>query len=297
MSYTSNPYVGKARMLAKNDVVSGRLRVSQAANKYGVNRTTIWRWVKKYRESGRRPNTFIATLPSRPNHHPNETKPEVVKRIVDLRLELNRCAPIIRAHLRKEGVIIGLSTVGKILKKNKLTKKRKQLKDYKPFPRPKASSLGSLVEIDTIHFVKPDYGRVYIYAVIDVFSRLGYAEYKNKISSKESLRVLLNAQKYFGFKFKLVQADNGSEFPSTLGYSLRRLKISLRHSRVRKPNDNAHVERFVRTIQEECFKGKLPEENKVEKQLRNYIEYYNNERLHLGINCQTPAEYVAKVSN
>ena len=46
MPYTSNPYAPKARMQARNDVVYGRrLTMQQTACKYGVNRSTIWRWV------------------------------------------------------------------------------------------------------------------------------------------------------------------------------------------------------------------------------------------------------------
>lgn len=283
-------------MLARNDVVSGRFSVSQTANKYGVNRTTIWRWLKEYELRGYRSNTFLWTKSSAPKTHPSRLKPEVVNEIIELRKRLKRCSPIIHAHLKKKGIKVSLSSVERTIKRQGLTRKRKQIRDYKPFPRPKSDHLGALVEIDTIHFVRSDYGRFYIYAVIDVFSRLGYAEYKSHLNSKESLKVILNAQKYFGFKFEVVQADNGGEFPSTLKYYLTRLRIKLRHSRIRKPNDNAHVERFIRTIQEECLNGRL-NEKQIPDKLKKYIEYYNHTRLHLGINCQTPSDYVAKVKN
>ncbi|MBN1162491.1 IS3 family transposase, partial [Patescibacteria group bacterium] len=38
-----------------------------------------------------------------------------------------------------------------------------------------------------------------------------------------------------------------------------------------------------------------PKQNTVKKQLENYIFYYNNQRLHLGINCNFPCDFVAKV--
>lgn len=296
MSYSNNPYLPKARMQARNDVFWGRLTVTQASHKYGVNRTTIWRWIKKAKKLKIYGNSYIYTLSSAPKSHPKRIKPEITDRIIELRRSLGRCSPIIHAHLRAEGIKVSLSSVERTIKRHGLTKKRKQHKDYKPFPRPKSDFPGAFVEIDTIHFVRPSSGRFFVYAVIDIFSRLGYAEYKSHISASESLKVILNAQKYFRFKFQVVQADNGPEFPPTLGYYLIRLKIRLRHSRVRRPNDNAHVERFIRTIQEECLKGNL-KEDKIPEKIKTYIEYYNNKRLHLGINCQTPAEYVAKVKN
>lgn len=284
-------------MLAKNDVISKRLKITQAANKYSVHRTTIWRWVKRYRNSGKRPNTFLWTLPSIPKHHPNETSPEIVKEIIDLRSKIGRCAPVIQGYLKRRGINIGISTVGKILRKHKLTRRRKQLKDYKPFPRPVSDSLGSFVEMDTIHIVRSDYRRVYVYTLIDVFSRLAYAEYRRNLSNKASFEVVLNAQKYFGFKFKVVQTDNGAEFSPTFGYKLNHLGIKLRHSRIRKPNDNAHIERYNRTIQDEGLKGNLNDENNLIYKIKKFNEYYNYKRLHLSLNCLTPFEYVAKVSN
>jgi len=107
--------------------------------------------------------------------------------------------------------------------------------------------------------------------------------------------VILQAQKYFGFEFELVQTDNGHEFGQTFQSKLLENNIALRHSRVRKPNDNAHVERFNRTLQEECFKGKPIDEKYLNKKIQKYLRYYNNERLHLSLNCQSPRDYVAKV--
>ena len=195
-------------MKARNDVNFGRLTTTQASNKYGVHRTTIWRWIKKSRELGLSHKNFIWTKASIPKHHPNETKPKTIKEIIDLRLKIGRCAPIIQEYLKRRGIKIGISTVGKILRKNKLTRKRKQPKDYKKFPRPVADSLGSLVEMDTIHIVRSGYRRVYVYTLIDVFSRLAYSEYRRNLSNKASFEVVLNSQKYFGFKFKVVQTGD-----------------------------------------------------------------------------------------
>jgi transposase InsO family protein len=104
----------------------------------------------------------------------------------------------------------------------------------------------------------------------------------------------MNAQTYCGFPFKVVQTDNGPEFKTGFKYALRKHNMSLRHSRTRRPNDNAHIERFNRTIQEECFKGKIPQEHRANAQLREYLEYYNYKRLHLGIQLKTPAQMLPR---
>jgi transposase InsO family protein len=295
MSYTSNPYAPKARMMARNDVVSGRLTMQQAACKYGVNRSTIWRWIKKAKRMHLNGNTYIWTESSAAHRRPNMVKPKVVTRIIALRQTLKRCAPVIHQHLVLEGFTVSLSSVERILRRLDLVRKKKQARWYTPLPKPPILHPGSLVQMDTIHFVKPDMSRFYIYALIDVYSRLAYAEYHPKLLQQTSSKVVINAQQAFGFKFLMVQTDNGPEFKSGFQADLGRVKVKLRHSRIRKPNDNAHIERFNRTVQDECFGGKLPNEQTINLQLQTYIAYYNHDRLHLGLNLATPIQFVAKV--
>lgn len=295
MPYTSNPYAPKARMQARNDVVWGRLTLQQAADKYGVNRSTIWRWVKKAKRMHLNGNTYIWTESSNPHRHPNMLKPKVVDRIIELRQTLKRCAPVIHRHLQLEGYTVSLSSVERALRRLGLVRKKKQARWYTPLPRPPILQPGSLIQMDTIHFVKPGSSRFYVYALIDVYSRLAYAEYHPKLSQQTSLEVLLRAQTLFNFPFRMVQTDNGPEFKDGFLAGLGRQQMHLRHSRIRKPNDNAHIERFNRTIQDECFRGSLPNEATISAQIETYIAYYNGGRLHLSLNLQTPAEFVAKV--
>ena len=154
---------------------------------------------------------------------------------------------------------------------------------------------GDLVELDTIHFVKSDYSRFFIYAAIDLYSRMGYAEFQPRLSASHSFYVVKRTHTYFHFPIKLIQTDNGAEFSEQLYWNLKTVGIQLRHTRVGRPNDNAHIERFIRTIQEECFGSKLPKERHMKETLREYITYYNSSRPHLALHCQTPSSIVAKV--
>lgn len=296
MPYTSNPYAPKARMQARNDVVQGRLTVKQAADKYGVNRSTIWRWIKKAKRMHLNGNTYLWTASSAPHRHPNTLKPKIVNRIIELRQSLKRCAPVIHQHLLLEGYTVSLSSVERALRRlGMVRKKKRQACWYTPLPRPASDYPGALVQMDTIHFINSNQSRFYIYALIDTYSRLAYACYYPKLSQMISVQVVLAGQEYFGFPFKMVQTDNGPEFQGGFLAALERKRIHLRHSRVRKPNDNAHIERFNRTIQDECFGSRLPDEKTIQLKLQEYIAYYNHDRLHLGLHLQTPTQFVAKV--
>ncbi len=288
MAYVTNPWIPKVRRQAVNDVLLGRLTQAQAARKYGVHRATIGKWIQRV-SSDRK--TYIDTVSSKPHTHPQQLSHEVVERIIQLRKETKRCAPVVHALLQKDGIVVSLSSVERILRKHNLTRKKHQLKPpYAKLERPAVTAPGDLVELDTIHFVKSDYSRFFIYAAIDLYSRMGYAEFQPMISAARSFRIVQNAREYFHFPLNVVQTDNGAEFSEQLYWKLKRMGIALRHTRVGRPNDNAHIERFNRTLQEECFGSKLPNEKHMQQQLEEYIDFYNFSRPHLALNCRTPSQ-------
>jgi hypothetical protein len=138
-----------------------------------------------------------------------------------------------------------------------------------------------------------------MYTIIDLHSRWAYAEYHEKINQRLSYEFTMRAQTEFsrasgGYTFSTVQSDNGLEFGRWYSDSLKDRHITLRHSRVRKSNDNAHIERFNRTIQEEGLKTKYPSPITVKERLAPFLDYYNNARMHLGINCKTPAQVLRR---
>jgi len=131
--------------------------------------------------------------------------------------------------------------------------------------------------------------RIYVYTLIDVCSRWCYAWATDRINTRLSIKFLKMAQGLASFKFNCIQSDHGSEFSQ---HFTERIKILHRHSRVRKPNDNAHLERFNRTLQEECLNN-LPVDVKLMKRaIPKYLTYYNTERLHLGLNLKTPISMI-----
>ncbi len=164
---------------------------------------------------------------------------------------------------------------------------------YKSIPRPKILNPGDLVEIDTIHLFNPiSKQKRYVYTVIDLYTRMAYARVYGDLKPGHSIDVIIEAEQYFGFKFKTVQSDNGLEFSRYFETKLEAKGIQIRHTRLGRPNDNAHIERFNRTIQEECTGSYYLESEslkKLDNKILNYIDFYNYKRIHLGIGYRTPA--------
>ncbi|MDP2812751.1 MAG: integrase core domain-containing protein [bacterium] len=129
--------------------------------------------------------------------------------------------------------------------------------------------------------------RVYVYTLLDVYSRWVYAWASPKANCSQSLSFVYQTKEILPSNLSCLQSDNGSEFSQ---HFTERIKIKHRHSRVRGPNDNAHLERFNRTLQEELLDS-LPNNVEIINQvLPKYLQYYNTERLHLGLKLKTPSQ-------
>lgn len=77
-------------------------------------------------------------------------------------------------------------------------------------------------------------------------------------NARGTAKAVLEAQEYLGVRFKMVQCDNGREFGNYFKQILEQQHITVRHTRVRKPNDNAHIERFNRTMRDEHKPPAIP---------------------------------------
>lgn len=292
MSYSKNPNLPKVRAEAVKMVRSGQ-STRTVARHYGFAQSTIVKWCAKVPE-----HTYqyrvIATKSSRPRHHPHELSEEVVKQILEYRQRTKRGAEFIHFLLQRDGVAVSLSSVKRTLSRNGLTRYSKWKKWHQQTLRPLPEAPGLLVEADTIHNGRKDGSELYIYTLIDVHSRWAQAEASSRISAAGGAQFVKQAQLAAPFLFKTVQTDHGPEFSKWFTKKLAEQQTEHRHSRVRKPNDNAHIERFNRTIQEECIR-RLPRKLNVwQHEIPQYIKYYNCERPHMGIAWQLPIQLTRK---
>lgn len=284
MAYTINPHLPKVRMKAVNLVHQG-WSIRKVARHFGVYPSTVSRWIKKDCCYGLRP---ISTLSSRPHKHPNELSEEIVNKIVEIRLKHNRCAEVVYQEMINLGYSVSLSSVKRTLERQGLIRKRSPWKRWHfEIERPLALKPGDLVQIDTIHLIP---GILYVYTLIDIFSRWTQARVSERINTHRSLRFTVDSQKVFPCKFNMLQSDHGQEFSTWFTEHIQKRNIAHRHSRIRKPSDNGHLERFNRTLQEECLKDIPKTMNAYKKTIPEYINYYNNERLHLGLKLKTPQQ-------
>lgn len=272
---------------AAADLVHRGWSARKVGRYFGYHHTAVMKWVRKARVIGFNP---IPTQSSRPHAHPRSTRGDVEGEIVRLRLVTGRCAEAIHLMV-KDRFGISRNTVHRILDRNGLLKKRSHLKRWhKPVERPEVLQSGDLVEIDTIHRMIDDKKRLYVFSLLDVHSRSAFARAYAKMNGRTSLRFVHEAEKQSGFRFSMIQSDHGPEFSH---WFVERIKKDHRFTRLGKPNDNAHIERFNRTLQEECLDKVPTDVRKINCALKKYLKYYNTERIHLSLRT-TPSQVVPR---
>lgn len=284
--YTTNPRMPGLRAKAVEMVKQGKT-VTEVSRYFGYSKGAVSKWCKKVPAGGA---YLIPTRSSRPHHHPKELSEEIVEKIIEYKKKYNRCSEVIHQHLLNDGIKVSLNSVRRKIDRAGLMKKRSPWKRlHLSIERPKALKPGDLVMVDTIHLMVDERTRIYVYTLIDVCSRWCYAWAVDRINAPTSVEFLQRAQELASFKFNCIQSDHGSEFSQHFS---ERIKILHRHSRVRKPNDNSYLERFNRTLQEECLRLMPVNVEIFNRALPEYLNYYNTERLHMGINFQTPISLI-----
>ena len=288
MTYSTNPSLPKVRRQAAELVRKG-WSARKVGRYLGFHHTAVMKWVRKAQKIGFHP---IPTSSSKPKHHPRQLSDELVWKIFHKRIQTKRCADVVYHELKKEGVKVSLSSVKRTLDRTGLLNKRSPYKRFHPHvDRPRALHPGDLVQMDTIHLMISEKKRIYVFVLIDVYSRWVYVKACERISSKISIDFLREAERCSTFPFKMIQTDHGPEFGT---WFVERVSKNHRYTRIGKPNDNAHIERFNRTVQEECLDKVERTVPKLNEALQKYIPYYNLKRLHMGINFKTPQEMVPR---
>lgn len=207
-------------------------------------------------------------MSSRPHVHPHTLSEEIADAIVTMRLKHHKCGEVIHQELLNQGLSVSFSSVKRTLECQGLIRKRRG---------------------------PCDTNRLYVYALIDVFSRWAHAKVYLRINTHHSLRFVKETLKMSGFSFSMLQPDHRSEFSSWFTEQVKVLGLAHRHSRVRKPSDNGNVKRFLRTLQEECL-AKIPQTIKAyRREIPEYLQYYNNQRVHLSLNLTTPLQCVQAI--
>jgi putative transposase len=133
-----------------------------------------------------------------------------------------------------------------------------------------------------------------IFTALEHQTKLGYARVYTTHSSRNAKDFLERLIYLSEGKIQIIHSDNGSEFAGAFETACTQLNIAQVYSRVRTPKDNAALERFNRTLQEEWLdlsEVGLDEIVEANTDLTQWLIEYNNHRPHASLDYLTPIQY------
>lgn len=286
-------------------IINKEIKLVSLAKVCPYSKRSLERWCRAYRSEGEgslRPKTTI------PRTNPNETPIRIKERVIELRKETRLCAKKLHWRLKKQGLLIPIRTVGKILKDEGLVRKYRvrkvKYKYIKATLRP-----GELIEID-IKYVpgKIANKRYYQYTAIDCASRWRYLKIYDEQSNYHSVSFLREVIKRFPYTIKSIKTDNGAVFTNYYTSLNKRSDLMIiktlhaldfyctQHNIIHylidpgKPAQNGKVERSHRSDQESFYnRNRFKSFKDLQDKLVIWNAYYNNLE-HCGLNGKTPNE-------
>ena len=149
------------------------------------------------------------------------------------------------------------------------------------------------VVVSDLTYVRVGNSWNYICVLVDLFNReiIGYSAGKNKdakLVSKAFSRVNVNLE-----KIQIFHTDRGNEFKNkTLDETLKTFHIRRSLSMKGCPYDNAVAEATFKIIKTEFVKGQEYETlEQLQYELADYVNWFNNQRIHSSLGYLTPKEY------
>lgn len=263
---------------------------------------TIKYWLSSFRSYGEKGLEIKST---RPKTQKKETPIRLKERVIELRKETKLSAIKLSWKLKKEGSVIHPRTIGKIIKREGLTRRYRTKKiQYKYLKVP--LRIGELVEIDIKYVPKLIKNRQYYqFTAIDSASRWRYLRIFDGRSTHDANLFLKELIALAPFKILAIKTDNDACFtnryvgylkstdplnPRLHPFDLLCRELSIEHYLIDpgKPQQNGKVERSHRTDQE-SFYDRIVFRNEAELkyQLKLWNMYYNDLE-HCALNGKTP---------
>jgi putative transposase len=208
--------------------------------------------------------------------------------------------------LRKEGYIINDKKVYRLMKEHKLLNQRirRDTKDKRIannlLPKPKEAFEAMQTDIKYIH-IHGKRRNALLITVLDVYSRaaIGYM-LKWSITKREVINVIKYVSDNYIFPKQVsLRTDNGSQFEASLFREyLSEISVTHEFTHVASPQENCYIESYHSIIESAvCQKYQFESLDEAQRELNEFLNFYNQERIHGGLNYQSPAQWLQNQEN
>lgn len=286
----------------------GKRNARFTAKHFGINPKTLHKWKTRFNERD------LTTLEER-SKAPEKTRVRDIYPVQRIRIRTLRKKHIRWGKMKLQerysllyGEYVSSWKIQKVIEeehlyfdKTKIQKRRQRQKQAQKHPKRRIHTLfkekkvNFLWHVDTVIFTLSQGGYRYLLTAIDDTSKLAYARLYTTHSSKQASDFLRRLHYLTEGEIVNLHHDNGSEFQKDFEVACQKLSLPQWYSRVRTPKDNAVLERFNRTIQEEfvaIIDIDLEDIQEFNQRLLEWLIEYNSVRPHQALDYKTPLEYI-----
>jgi transposase InsO family protein len=265
--------------------------LSALSRETGIARRVLSRWWTRYQQDG---GAGLEPRSRRPRRSPRRLVPGLERKILRVR----------RAGLgpARIALVVGASpaTVYRVLARHGRNRSTEPVR--RPVLRYEKSRPGELLHLDLKYLRGLDSPRQeYQFAAVDDFSREAVASIHDQRSSRTATAFLEDTLARLPYPVEAVLTDNDLVFTMRFAYYSHRqtyfeqvcksLGIEHRLLRPHRPESNGKVERFLKTVDDECYAVRRPRSSRTRMRvLEEFLWFYNHQRPHLSLKGLTPVQ-------
>jgi len=287
---------------------AGEISITELCEKFEVSRKTAHKWIKRFEANGR---SGLSDRSRSPKKSPHKTSDSVERLItVERRKHPTWGAKKIREVLRRKHKIQpppAVSTVGEVLKRHGLSKRRRRRPAIYPANR------GTLTVGERTNQVWATDHKGWFWlendlrciplTITDLHSRyiigIESDEHSTQAVAKKGF---MKAFRKYGLP-EIIRVDNGSPFASMGPGRLSKLSvwwmslgISVEFTRPGSPQDNGSHERMHRTMKAECCQPPSTNHWAQQQRFDRWRKCFNEQRPHEALGMRVPSD-VYRASN
>jgi transposase InsO family protein len=307
----------KSRQLLVQRIEMEGWSAGDAARAAGVSERTAYRWLKRWREEGRRGLEDRSSAPGRIPHRTPAERERAIAALRRLRMTAAEIAEVLE---------MALSTVSAVLKRMGLGK-RSRLEPPEPVNRYERKRPGELVHLDVKKLGRISVrgaghrvsghrasqfkvgprrvggtGWEFVHVAVDDATRLAYAEVLGDERGQTAAGFIRRAADWFasfGIRVERVLSDNGACYHSrTHALALRELGIRHHFTRPYRPRTNGKAERFIQTLTDRWAYGAIyGSSGERTAALSGWLLHYNFTRPHGSLSHKPPGSRLRELTN
>ncbi len=272
-------------------ISASRLPIKVAAKEYGISDASFYTWRKQLQAAASQNDKK-----KQPDREPQISEEEKTLLSLKEQYPYYGAVKLSKQLLRTYGLNLHPGKVKRILDQHGFELDRLPKAPPKGSRRFERISSRELYQMDIMYYRLKKEGRFYLVSILDDYSRFIVAHKVCTTQTGDNITAVFHeAVDKYGLPNQLL-TDRGSQFASWKGINafqemLGNLSVEHILTQSQSPQCIGKIESFHRNIQKELLRRQeFATIKEAAKAIKDYVEHYNYERVHMGIGYLVPAD-------